>query len=92
MKKARKLYLLKTPKGLWQEIMINIIGPLSKLKDKNTIVIIVDQFTKMIRLKVTIKIFLSEDIAKFIETTSGNYMEYHRKFSVTEDLSSLYNS
>jgi len=42
MKKAGELYLLETSKELWQEISIDIIGPLSKLNDKDIIVVIVD--------------------------------------------------
>ena len=64
MKKARELYLLETPERLWQEISINIIRLLPKLKDKDVIVIIVDWFTKMIKLKVTTATVLSENIAK----------------------------
>jgi len=48
MKKAGELHLLKTPKGPWKEISIDIIGPLPKSNEKNAIVVIVDQFTKMI--------------------------------------------
>jgi len=47
-KKARELHLLEMPKGPWQEININIIGPLLRSNGKDTIVVIVDQFTKMI--------------------------------------------
>ena len=36
---------------LWQGISIDIIGPLPKSNRKNVIVVIVDQFTKMIQLK-----------------------------------------
>ena len=64
MKKARELHLLEIPEGPWQEISIDIIGPLLKSKDKDTIVVIVDQFTKMIRLKVTMTTVSSKDIAK----------------------------
>ena len=48
MKKAEELHSLKTPEGPWKEISINIIGPLPKSNEKNVIVVIVDQFTKMI--------------------------------------------
>jgi len=44
---------LEIPKGLWQEISINIIGPLPKLNEMNAILVIIDRFTKMIRLKTT---------------------------------------
>ena len=64
MKKAKELYLLETLEEPWQEISINIIGPLPKSKDKDTIVVIVDWFTKMIRLKATITTVSSEDIAE----------------------------
>ena len=64
MKKAGELHLLETLEEPWQEISINIIGPLPKSKDKDTIVVIVDWFTKMIRLKATITTVSSEDIAK----------------------------
>jgi len=55
---------LEIPKRPWQEISIDIIGPLSKLNGMNAIVVIVDQFTKMIRLKATITNISLEGIAK----------------------------
>ena len=48
MKKAEELYFLKTLEGSWQEISIDIIGPLPKSNRKDAIVVIMDQFTKMI--------------------------------------------
>ena len=57
-------HLLEIPKGPWQEISINIIGPLSRSNEKDAIVVIVDQFTKIIRLKTTTIAVLSEDITK----------------------------
>ena len=42
MKKARELHPLEISQELWQEISINIIGPLSKSNNKDTIVVIVD--------------------------------------------------
>ena len=53
MKRAGELHPLKTPEGPWQEISIDIIGPLPKSNEKDAIVVIVDRFTKMVRLKAT---------------------------------------
>ena len=64
MKKARKLHPLKTLKGPWKEINIDIIGPLPKSNGQDAIVVIVDQFTKMIQLKATTMNVLLEEIAK----------------------------
>ena len=64
MKKAGELYLLEILEEPWQKISINIIGPLPKSKDKDTIVVIVDQFSKMIKLKATTMMVLLEEIAK----------------------------
>ena len=64
MKKVGELHLLGIPEGPQQKINIDIIGPLPKSKDKNTIVVIVDQFTKMIRLKVITTAVLSKEITK----------------------------
>ena len=47
-KKAGELHPLDIPQGPWQEISINIIGPLSKSNGMDAIVVIVDRFTKMI--------------------------------------------
>ena len=47
-KKVEELHPLNIPQGLWQEISIDIVGPLSRSNGKNTIVVIVDRFTKMI--------------------------------------------
>ena len=64
MKKAGELYPLKTSEEPWKEISINIIGPLLKSNGKDAIMVIVDQFTKMIRLKATTMNVSSEEIAK----------------------------
>jgi len=59
-----ELHLLEISQGPWQEISIDIIGPLPKLNRKDAIIVIMDRFIKMIRLKViTTNIFL-EEIAK----------------------------
>jgi len=63
-KKAGELHLLKIPEGPWQEISIDIIGPLPRSNGMDAIVVIVDQFTKMIRLKATTTNVSSEGIAK----------------------------
>ena len=63
-RKAEELHPLEIPKGSWQEISINIIGPLPKSNGMDAIVIIVDRFTKMIRLKTTTTNISSEGIAK----------------------------
>jgi len=43
---------------------IDIIEPLIKLNNKDTIAVIVDRFTKMIRLKVTTTAVSLKNIAK----------------------------
>ena len=50
--------------GLWQEISINIIGPLPRSNGMNMIVVIVDRFTKIIQLKATTTSISLEGIAK----------------------------
>ena len=64
MKKAGELHPLTIPEGLQKEISIDIIGPLPKSNKKDAIVVIMDKFTKMIRLKVTTTNVSSEEIAK----------------------------
>ena len=63
-KKARELHQLEIPQELWQEISIDIIGPLPKSNGIDTIVVIVDRFTKIIRLKAAMTHISSEGIAK----------------------------
>jgi len=41
-KKARELHSLETSEELWQEISIDIIRPLTRSNNKDTIVVIVD--------------------------------------------------
>ena len=48
MKKAGELHHLKIPEGPWKDISIDIIGPLPKSDGKDAIIVIMDQFTKMI--------------------------------------------
>jgi len=63
-KKAGELYPLEIPQGPWQEISIDIIGPLPKSNGMDAIVVIIDRFTKMIHLKATTTNVSSEKIAK----------------------------
>ena len=63
-KKTGELHSLEIPQGPWQEISIDIIGTLSKSNGMDTIVVIVDQFMKMIHLKATTTNILLEGIAK----------------------------
>ena len=46
-KKTGELHPLEIPGELWQEISIDIIGLLLQSKGKDAIVVIIDQFTKM---------------------------------------------
>ena len=47
-KKLGELHPLEIPQEPWQEISNNIIGPLPRFNGMDMIVVIVDQFTKMI--------------------------------------------
>jgi len=63
-KKAEELHPLEISQESWQEISIDIIGPLPRLNRMDTIVVIIDQFMKMIQLRAaTISISL-EGIVK----------------------------
>ena len=63
-KKMGELHLLGILQRPWQKISIDIIGPLLKLNKKDTIVVIVNRFTKMVRLKTTTTNVSSEEIVK----------------------------
>jgi len=62
--KAEELHPLEILEGPWQDISIDIIGPLPKSNGMDAIVVIVDRFTKIIRLKATTINISSEGIAK----------------------------
>ena len=47
-KKSEELHPLEISQGPWQEISTDIIGSLPRSNGMDTIVVIVDQFTKMI--------------------------------------------
>ena len=63
-RKVEELYPLEILQGPWQGISIDIIGPLPKLNRMDAIVVIVNQFTKMIQLKATMMNISLEGIAK----------------------------
>jgi len=63
-KRADKLHLLEIPEGPWQDISINIIGPLPRSNEMDAILVIVDCFTKMIRLKAMTTNISSEEVTK----------------------------
>jgi len=63
-RKAGELHPLEIPQEPWQEISIDIIGPLPKSNGMDAIVVIVDRFTKMIQLKATTTNVSLEGIAK----------------------------
>jgi len=64
IKKTEELHPLEISEEPWQEISINIVEPFLKSNNKDAIVVIIDQFTKIIRLKVTTIAVSSQDIAK----------------------------
>ena len=63
-RKAGELHPLEISEGPWQDISIDMIGPLLKSNGIDAIVVIMDRFTKMIRLKATTTSISSEGIAK----------------------------
>jgi len=78
-RKAGELHPLEIPKGPWQEISIDIIEPLPKLNGMDRIVVIVDRFTKIIRLKTTIMNISLEGIAKIYRDEIWKLHEISRK-------------
>jgi len=70
-----ELHPLKISQGPWQEISIDIIGPLPKSNRKDAIMVIVDRFTKMIRLKATTINVSSEEIAKIYWNDVTNFIQ-----------------
>ena len=63
-KRAGKLHPLEIPEGPWQDISIDMIGPLSKSNEMDAILVIMDRFTKIIRLKAIMTNISSEGVAK----------------------------
>ena len=63
-KRAGKLHPLEIPEGPWQDISIDMIGPLPRSNEMDAILVIVDRFTKMIRLKATTMNISSEGVAR----------------------------
>ena len=55
---------MEIPQEPWQEISIDIIGPLPRSNGMDAIVVIMDQFMKMICLKATTTSISSEGIVK----------------------------
>ena len=47
---ATPLHPNEIPSSPWEIISVNLIGPLFQSKGKNTILVIIDQFSKMIHL------------------------------------------
>ena len=66
-KKLGELHLLNILQGPWQEISIDVIGPLPKSNRIDIIMVIVDKFTKMIRLKATMTNISLEGIANIYQ-------------------------
>ena len=66
-KRAGELHSLDISQGPWQEISIDIIGPLLKSNGMDAIVVVVDQFTKIVYLKATTMNISSEEIAKIYQ-------------------------
>ena len=63
-KKAAPLHPLTTPTTPWEEISIDLIGPLPPSNGKDAILVVVDRFTKMIRLFPTTTNLTSMDLAQ----------------------------
>src|SRR5258708_21791468 len=58
------LHPLPIPTGPWQEISIDMIGPLPKSNNADAILVIVDRFSKMIHLIPTSTSLMSKELAK----------------------------
>ena len=78
-RKAGELHLLEILQGPWQEISIDIIGPLPKLNRMDAIIVIVDRFTKMIQLKATMMNISSEGIVKIYRNDIWKLHEVPKK-------------
>ena len=55
---------MEIPERPWQDISIDMIGPLPRSNRMDAIVVIVDRFTKIIRLKATTTSISLEGIAR----------------------------
>ena len=66
-RKSGELHPLNIPQGPWQEISIDVIGLLPKSNGMDTIIVIVDRFTKMIRLKMTMTNISLKGIVKIYQ-------------------------
>jgi len=63
-KKVGELHPLKIPQEPWQEISIDIIGPLPKSNRMDAIVVIINRFTKIICLRAITTNISSEGIVQ----------------------------
>jgi transposase InsO family protein len=63
-RKAAPLHPLEVPNGPWEEITIDLIGPLPPSKGHDAILVVVDRFTKMIRLIATETSLTSKGLAE----------------------------
>jgi hypothetical protein len=59
---------LPIPEDPWQEISIDMISPLLKFEDQDTIIVIVDRFSKIIHLIPTTTPLLSLGLAEIYKT------------------------
>jgi len=67
MKKAVPLHPLPIPKTPWEEISIDIIGPLPRSEDKDAILVVMDRFSKMIKLIATTTSISSSEVARIYQ-------------------------
>ena len=63
-KRAIPLYPLNAPEGPWQEITVDMIGPLPQSKNNDAMLVVIDRLTKMIRIIPTSVGITSKEIAK----------------------------
>ncbi|KAF7762552.1 hypothetical protein Agabi119p4_9145 [Agaricus bisporus var. burnettii] len=64
---------LPIPDKPWEEISIDMIGPLPKSKEKDAIIVIVDRFSKMIHLVPTTTSLTSTDLVKIYKEEVWRY-------------------
>jgi len=63
-KRATPLYLLNAPEGPWQEITVDMIGPLLQSKNNDAMLVVIDRLTKMIQIIPTFVGITSKEIAE----------------------------
>src|SRR6266478_10116024 len=84
-RRQTELHPHSIPEECWESISVDLIGPLPESKGCNTILAVIDRFSRMIRLIPTVTELTSKDLLLLYQDQIWKYMDYQKRSHQIKD-------